>query len=72
MVRRIAHALSFGDAMTAESLLPELAKWLRGTAHEADVARLMTQVDDIDCAGAKKGLDRLAQALGVQGDGNDA
>ncbi|MEO5362347.1 MAG: response regulator [Magnetococcus sp. DMHC-8] len=71
LMRQIAQALSFGDAMAAERLLPEMAQWLQGTAHKADVARLMTQVDDIDCAGARKGLEKLAGTLGVNLHGND-
>ena len=71
LMQQIAQALRRGRAMEAEELLPEIAHWLQGTVYESDVARLMTQVDDTDCTGAIKGLDKLAQALGVNLHGNN-
>ncbi|MBF0135885.1 MAG: response regulator [Magnetococcus sp. DMHC-1] len=65
LLGRIEQALGRGDAMTAEELLPELVQWLRGTVHEADVAMLVAQVEEIQCAAAKDTLVKIGVALGL-------
>ncbi|MEO5333307.1 MAG: response regulator [Magnetococcus sp. YQC-5] len=69
-MQQIAYVLEHGDLLAAEELVPELGCFLRGTAHEADWQALMVQVEEINCAMAKKQLTVLAHALRIDLDGN--
>ena len=71
LIQQIAQALNRGNAMAAETLLTGIAQWLRGTVHESDVLLLATQVEDFNCAEAKKSLAKLANNFGVVLHGNN-
>ncbi|MBF0212412.1 MAG: response regulator, partial [Magnetococcales bacterium] len=70
LTQRIAEALEHGDALMAESALPELEQWLRGTRFEAICRELAEQVEEIQCVRARELLIQLVHDLGMEWHGN--
>ncbi len=66
LLKQFANALDHGDTLFAEEKLVIISHWLRGTRHDGVCKALTTLVEEIDCDQAKRLLEQLTSALGIE------